>query len=245
MPKIHGRQSRVYINGSDVSGYLNNTDAANQVDIAEVSAFGDTDKSYVIGLRTGTLRLAGFFDDTAGGTGVETVLNALLQSDTDPIVNVVHQDVIDAGGEGGKAEKLTSLGRTSPIGGAVVVSADFQADGGFRSTKTVFAKGTLTPSAPGAATSSYNGGTATAQGAELYAQIFSVPAGTPVILVEHSDDGGVGDPWATLGTFVGVASAGAPQAQRVTVTGTVKATKRATVSAGSVVAWVGIYQPKA
>lgn len=244
MPKLHGRHSRAYVNGVDVSSYITNGDAAQQVDVSEVSAWGDTDKSYVIGLRSGTLRLGGWFDTEDDSTGIETLLQSLLQSETDPIVNVVTKDAINARGEGGRAEKITGLGRTSPIGGAVTFSVDFQAEGGLRDTRTIFAKGTITPAAESAATSAYNGGTATAQGAELYAHFFSIPAGTPVLTVEHSDDGGT-DPWSTLGTFVGVPGASAPQAQRVVVTGSVKATQRITATGGSAVAWVGIYQPKA
>lgn len=242
MSKIHGRNTRVYLNGTDISNYFNSANVTKNIDTAETSGFGDADKTYVVGLGGGDIKLAGFFDAGAAPS-VDSLVDGLLGSETDPILSVISASLIDASG-------ATAMGNfkakqiAAPIGGVVTTSADLEADtSGVHRTLTAFPLGTLTPAVAGGTTAVYNGGTATSLGGQAFLQMGSVVAGTPVVAIEHSTDGATA--WSAWMTFAAVLSANAPQAQRATVTGTVKPYKRVTVTGGTAVCWVGFDQPLA
>lgn len=217
---------------------------SNAVDQASTDAYGQQDKSSIPGQLGADIKLGGYIDSTVGASGVETILKAFEQSSTDGILSIIHQTSLNSPGTSAKVQE-TSLGRTSPIGGVVTMAADFKAsDTGVERTQTVFPQGAITPSATGGTTAAYNGGTDTLQGATGWLQALSVAAGTPVVKIEHSEDGATS--WSTLITFAAMPlAASAPQAQRATVTGTVKPYKRVSVTGGSATIWVGITQPKA
>ena len=72
MARYHGKKGLVYIapsgTGAAVSiGALSEWTADFTVDTVEVSAFGDTNKQYVVGLADAKGTLSGFFDDTIDG----------------------------------------------------------------------------------------------------------------------------------------------------------------------------------
>ena len=72
MAKYHGKAGLVYIapsgTGAAVSILaLNAWSADFAVDTVEVTCFGDTNKSYVVGLKDAKGTLAGFWDDTIDG----------------------------------------------------------------------------------------------------------------------------------------------------------------------------------
>lgn len=243
MAKYHGRNTRVYLNGYDIGDHFNAADISNQADQAEVSAFSDTDKSYVMGLKGGNGKLTGFYDSTAAVPGVEAVLASLQGAAAAPILSILASDALGERGHSTQADEI-SLSRNAPIAGVVTMAADFQGNKAVHTTKTLLAKGTLgTSTSPGGTSAAMNGGNASAAGAVGYLHAFSIGGGTPVLVIEHSATGT--SAWATLLTFAGVASGDAPQAQKVSVSGTVQPYKRVTASGGTGVFWVGVHQPPA
>lgn len=243
MSKIHGRNARVYLNGQDISSYFNSADLSQPIDTAETSGFGDTDKSFVAGLRGGAVKLSGFFDNASGTASVDAILNTAEQAAADPILTVLTAPNIN---DKGISASMVLTGRqaSAPIGGVVSITADFveSTNLGLDRVRTVQANGTITAAAAGGTTSAWNGGTATALGAVGYLQAFQVLGGTPVVVIEHSADGATG--WAALITFAAMPlAASAPQAQKASVSGTVQPFQRTTVTGGSAVVWTGINQP--
>ncbi len=237
MAKIHGKFTRIYINGVDLSTFLNSAETDVAIDTAESSAFGQEDKTYVQGQKTATHRLQGHYDDTPGATGIDTFLDSLIDISTTPILAIVRNDVIDARGDAGAADEMTSYNKTSPVAGVVGVSVDFQVSGGYDPIISVFAKAELQTSAPGGTTLAFNNpATALTNGAVGHLHCFAAPTGSPVVKIQHSADGSTG--WTDLIAFATVTGI---EAQRVTVAGTVQPYwKVIEDGGGTLTCWVGI-----
>jgi hypothetical protein len=97
-------------------------DVSRTADVAEVSAFSNSSKAFVSGLKDGTITLTGSFDATVNG-----YLTGILGSEVD----FEFYPIGTTGGNpkaSGKAI-LTSYDRTPDIGGAVGFSAAFQITG--------------------------------------------------------------------------------------------------------------------
>jgi hypothetical protein len=87
MARAHGRFSRLYIataSGGSASPlqHAGTWALSFTTDTVEVTAFGDTNKTYVAGLPDGNLSYSGFADDTAG--------TQLLTAATDGIARKVY-----------------------------------------------------------------------------------------------------------------------------------------------------------
>ena len=70
MAFVHGKDSVVFVDNTDFSSYFANVDSATTADVAESTTFGATGdaKTYIAGMKDGTVGLAGFFDATADAT---------------------------------------------------------------------------------------------------------------------------------------------------------------------------------
>jgi hypothetical protein len=126
MPKLHGKGTEFQIDNAagqltDISTYCDNVDfPAFNADMAEVSTFGATQKSYVNGLMDGTISISGPWDAT---------LDAILAA----IVGGAEKTYSYKPGGGSVTYSgecvCTSYQIQSPIGGAVTFSASFQLSG--------------------------------------------------------------------------------------------------------------------
>ena len=64
---IHGKNTAVYIDEFDLTSYFTDSSVTLNNDVAETTAYGDTNKSYLLGIRSGTLSLSGMWSaDTDG-----------------------------------------------------------------------------------------------------------------------------------------------------------------------------------
>ena len=79
MPAIHGKISRINVNGTDLSTFTNEADYDRSRDTSDISAFGDDGHEYLGGLTDGIFDMKGHFDTAATGTP-RVVLAPLLQS---------------------------------------------------------------------------------------------------------------------------------------------------------------------
>ena len=126
MARIHGRRGIVYIDVSAAGtgsaepvAYLNSWSLNLSVDNAEVTAFGDTNKTYVAGLPDASGSYAGFYDtDSAqlynAATGGEARKFYLYPDRTDTTEYFFGTGLFDMNIE-------------TPVGGGVTVSGDFSA----------------------------------------------------------------------------------------------------------------------
>ena len=83
---IHGKNTGVYIDEFDLTSYFTDSSFTIDNDTAETTAYGDTNKSYLVGLRGGSLSLNGMWSQTTDGSDEE--LQALLGSTTEPLITV-------------------------------------------------------------------------------------------------------------------------------------------------------------
>ena len=70
MAFVHGKDSKFKLDNSsgsltDISSYVNNVDFPETADVAETSALGSSNKSFVVGLKDATIGLTGLWDSTA------------------------------------------------------------------------------------------------------------------------------------------------------------------------------------
>ena len=124
MAKFHGRHTRIYMDGFDISGDLNSLEPNHVADTAEVSGFGAVSKSYVVGLLDTAIRFGGLFNDAPNKAhglatariGSEVMFNASWGTDQGKF------------GFGGTVN-LDEYSVSSPIGGAVTISGGLSGAG--------------------------------------------------------------------------------------------------------------------
>src|SRR5437879_9930964 len=80
MTKLHGRFTRLYMDGYDISGDSSSFEPGLTGDTAEVTAFGDDTKKYVVGLIDSAVRFSGFFNDSVNRA--HAVVSPRVGSDT-------------------------------------------------------------------------------------------------------------------------------------------------------------------
>lgn len=123
----HGKKTSVLLNGTDMSPFLNEATTTQEIETAETTAFGDEDKTYIVGLADGTISTSGMFDGSAGASNA--VLTGRLGQEDDTFT------VLPEGTTSGTRAivangQLTSYEVSSPVGDVVSISAEVQADGG-------------------------------------------------------------------------------------------------------------------
>tara|TARA_R100000278_G_scaffold35872_2_gene32258 strand:+ start:5844 stop:6251 length:408 start_codon:yes stop_codon:yes gene_type:complete len=123
----HGKSAAFKIDDSggtlrDISNVLTDVAVSRSADVAEVSAFSNSSKAYVAGLKDATITISGSFDATVDGY-LKGILGASGSFEFYPI-----------GTTGGNPKAsgeciMTSYDRTPDVGGAVTFSAAFQVSG--------------------------------------------------------------------------------------------------------------------
>jgi len=123
----HGKSAAFKIDDSggtlrDISNVLTDVAVSRTADVAEVSAFSNSSKAFVAGLKDANITISGSFDATVDG-----YLKAILGVEGD----FEFYPIGTTGGNpkaSGKAI-MTSYDRTPDVGGAVSFSAAFQVSG--------------------------------------------------------------------------------------------------------------------
>ena len=123
----HGKSAAFKIDDSggtlrDISNVLTDVAVSRSADVAEVSAFSNSSKAYVAGLKDATITISGSFDATVDGY-LKGILGASGSFEFYPI-----------GTTGGNPKAsgeciMTSYDRTPDVGGAVTFTASFQVSG--------------------------------------------------------------------------------------------------------------------
>ncbi len=123
----HGKNAAFKIDDSggtlrDISDVLTDVSISRTADVAEVSAFSNSSKAFVAGLKDATLTISGSFDATVDG-----YLSGILGEEGS-------FEFYPIGTTGGNPKAsgeaiMTSYDRTPDIGGAVTFTAAFQVSG--------------------------------------------------------------------------------------------------------------------
>ena len=233
---IHGKNTAVYVDEFDLTSYFTDVSITQENEVAETTAFGDTNKSYLLGLRAGTLSMSGMWSADTDGSDEE--LQALLGNATTPLLTV-REGAAAIGGSAVIAQaNETNYAISSPVADVHTVTADFECTpnqvsnltfalaGGVQLTAGAsIAHGSLgNLSSVDNSASSANGGAAT-----LHIPTNTVNGNT-TIKVQHSANDAS---WADLITFTDV-GASTKTSELKAVSGTVNRYLRASAStAGS------------
>jgi hypothetical protein len=214
MAFIHGKNTAVMYNGSDLSAYFNEASMSQSVETAETTTFGNNAKTYITGLKDGTMSLSGMFDGATGA--VDAVLISTLGATAADVATVVPAGLGTVGNTTFSAEvRETSYEISSPVSDVVAANAEVQATGGIDRGVLLAGGAVLSASATGTA---INNGASTANGGVGYLHVTSnTRDGASSFKIQDSADGVT---YADLITFTNV-SASATSGQRVAVTDSV------------------------
>ncbi len=218
MPATHGRLTRVYINGYDLTGFYRKQESELTRETAESTVFNLTDKTYLPGVRDASLSLEGLFDGAVDG--IEQVLLAAFAADPTLVTTCPQGDTIGNVAQGLSALQ-TKYGIESSKDDIVTLANELQSDSGRDRLIIHHALGSEVATGQSAA---QDGGASSANGGVGYLHVPDIAGITNLaVVIQDSADGSTG--WATILTFAGVTAD--RNAQRVAITGTVRQYTRA------------------
>lgn len=207
---LHGKSSKVYLNGYSMSSYLDNVSVSMSADTAETTVFTDTAKTFVVGQKNATLAAEGL------GAGSTAAIDQYLENAISTTENVwlwYPSESVGMPGYGMKGYN-TQYDVKASISGAVRVAAACQSNVGKEPVKCVRVLAVATASSSGAAldnaAKSTNGGAG-------YLQVTANASSDAAMVIDHSSDG---SSWETVVTFD--AAPLTPSAQRVAITGEIR-----------------------
>lgn len=121
----HGKNTAVLVNEFDFSEFFNEATASLSVETAETTTFGNSAKTYVVGLKDATASLSGLFEGSATGTDAE--FSAAIGTNN-TLVTIGVEDAIGAR----RAMVMKAINTTyeisSPVADVVSMSAELQAE---------------------------------------------------------------------------------------------------------------------
>mgnify|MGYP003116133297 FL=1 len=233
---IHGKNTAVYIDEFDLTSYFSEVSFTQENDVAETTAFGDTNKSYLLGLRNGSLSMSGMWSADTDGSDEE--LQALLGNATTPILTVREGSAAIGSGAVIAQANETNYAISSPVADVHTVSAEFECTPNQVSNLTFAIAGGVQLTAGASIAhgslgnlSSVDNGASSANGGAATLHIpTNTVNGNTTIKVQHSANDAS---WADLLSFT-VVGASTKTSELKAVSGTVNRYLRATAStAGS------------
>ena len=219
MPFVHGKSTRVLVNGYDLSGILNSAGASIEVEAPEATVFTSLAKEYQPGLADGTMSFEGYVDPDPDAAGP-------LISLADRIVGwigskgsaLVFPGGVDAAGSPGRACEFYEASHEvdAAIDGIEGLTVELQATNGVSPVVSLASLLARTATSQGSAVDSgIIGGSQYGGLAYLQVTAGSIAGTSVTVKVQGSADGSTG--WADLATFAVVNGAATfvPQAQVV------------------------------
>ena len=216
MTILHGRNCRVYVNGLDISGDLNEINPKSEIELADVTAFGATGHQFYPGLTKEEFDYKGLFNPISGYLASQ--LSTLFQTATTYGVMIIRAaaNTVVVGDSVSAANGVMLNGFE-----AKAITTDvIRLDAKFKAENYPFENGLLAmvkaqKTADWTGTSMDNGG-ATTNGAIGFVQVFEQTGGTGCTLsLIHSTTGLWAGEETELMTFGNFATAGVPTTSRV------------------------------
>jgi len=233
MPAAHGRLTRIYMSGYDLTGYYRKASSELMREAAESTVFNVTDKTYIPGRRDATASLEGLVADSVDGL----TLSFMEDLETDPtLLNVCPQGDVLGNVAYGLRGRLTTLDLETPADDIFAITNELQSQVG---RDRLLVQHTLsTEVASGQSASIDNTVVSTLNGGVGYLQVPDITGITNLsVLIEDSADNSA---FATILTFPGVTADRGRL--RVEITGTVRRYTRCRwvfTGAGSANFWAG------
>ena len=202
MSDAPGKDTKVYVDGYDITGGQISVAREKSVAALDTTVFGLNSRRFIAGLKRGRFTLRGIYDDILDGLNAD-VLDDILG--TAKVISVVQGNVVPARGDGGDVHQV-DYGLASPVDGVCAISGTLSLKGPPyyapllqpKATKTVTGEGT-----------SRDDTAQTVLGAVAIMHIGAV-AGTPGSIVVKGQDSANDADWADVPglTFTVVTTAG-------------------------------------
>jgi len=220
MAKSSGLNVRLYVEGNDLSGDANSLSTVGYTNsLYDIATLDSTAQKRLMGPVDGTLGVNGWFDNRSGG------IHPIFTSNSGKLPTADQNVLVPMGASVGDpscafVSKEADYNVESGSGAAVSVSSTFPIASGvgpeFGVMLTAFA---ATQSSAGSGTV-FDSGASSSNGAAGILQLFSLASGSVTVNIQESTTSG--GSYTNFMTFSTVAAAGAPTAERVTMTGTVQ-----------------------
>lgn len=212
MAFVHGKNTVVLFNSTNMSAYLKEASTAQSVETAETTAFGASSKAYIVGLKDGTVSLTGMFDGDANAS--DAVFQQALGASAGVLSVFPNGTTIGNRGLSATIHE-TSYNLSSPVGDVVAASVEMQATGGIDNVVSLHALGAET--ATGNATSHDNSASSANGGEGTVHVTANTRDGSTTIKIQHSVDNTT---WVDLVTFSAVTATTKTQEQVIVASGT-------------------------
>lgn len=128
MALIHGKNTVVTVDSTDLSALTNSSEFTKTTDTHETTHYGDDAKEYSPGLNDSSFSMEGTYDDTAS-TGPRAKFNTIYAGNV--AVAIIRQP--EGAGTGLAQDSfsaiMTSYAETDPVGDMITWSAEFQVSG--------------------------------------------------------------------------------------------------------------------
>lgn len=210
----HGKDTEIWLNGSDVSSFFNSADFSVDVDTAETTTFKNDWKTHLVGQSGASVDTGGLYDPTF--TNVSSTLNVA----TGAVLSVLPAGGAAVGDNARLVSVLsTSFKESSPVGDVVAFQWSVLASGPVAFGKVLKPLASVTLDGNG---TSVDNGAQTTAGAVAHLHVTSVSAADSIIV--YIEDSADNTAWATIGTFASKTAAGA---ERISIAGTVRRYVRA------------------
>lgn len=125
MAFLHGKSTAVYFAEKNLTAYFNSASRNASVETAETTVFGQNSKSYIAGLKDGTVSVAGLFDGAAGAVD-EILAGSLGATSAKPVTFVLAATPAVGSPTQHGGGVTTSYEVSAPVGDVVSTSAEFQ-----------------------------------------------------------------------------------------------------------------------
>ena len=225
MPFVHGKNTTVIFNSTNLSGYLNATDFSVDADSAETTVYQQGWKTFLQGVSDATIGFGGFYDPGL------TQLNSALGTDAGVLTYCP-----GGGATIGDLARLvsvtgTNLTTSAPVGDVIGMAWDVHSESSVGLGQVLHPLGTDTNTTTGA---TKNDTAASATGWVAHLHVTAVSSGSWALKLQDSADG---SSWADVTGGAFTAATGATQ-QRLTSSTTTTALRQyvryvATVTGGS------------
>lgn len=203
----HGRRTRLFANGGDLSRWLTEISLSGGADQTESTTFGQGAQSFVTGIRNGGEGSMSANVETAGGKVLRRFLKAATGRD-DNLLTVFAENLVGAIGFGVRCG-LSEQEFSAAPGDLATLEVGVQ---GNRGVDDLICLHPMKSEAVTGNGTSYDDELASANGGIGHLHVSAIAGGTLTVVIQHSPDGTT---WATALSFVVVNSVDAVKHQRV------------------------------
>ena len=214
-----GLNTRLYVEGYDLSGDANSLDGAGYTqNLLDTTALNTEAVSRTAGLVEGNITFNGFFNNATGRSHPVLSSNSGKLPAGDQVVLIPFGSAV---GDpfAGLVSKEGEYNVSRDQGSVITLTATYASEGIGTEFGEMLTAHEDTHSSAGSGTV-LDGGAATTNGASGYCQIFSLDSGTVTVNIQEATSSG--GSYVNMMTFSSVAAAGAPTAERGVMSGTVK-----------------------